>query len=64
MSIATYEQQKARLMAMARGEHKPAPGELKIWFSSIEIFGQALTIENGILSELIATKPAFRGVAP
>lgn len=59
VGIATYEQQKARLMAIARGEHKPAPDEPKIWFSSIESFAQVLSTKNQLLLELIAEgKPA------
>ena len=63
VGIATYEQQKARLMAIARGERKPAPDEPKIWFSSIESFGQAFAVENGPLSDLNATaKPTYGDV--
>jgi len=59
VGIATYEQQKARLMAMARGDHKPSPDEPKIWFSSIESFAQVLSTKNQLLLELIAdAKPA------
>lgn len=54
VGIATYEQQKARLMAIARGEYKPAPDEPKIWFSSIESFAQVLSTKNQLLLELIA----------
>lgn len=55
VGIAPYEQQKARLMAIARGEHKPAADEPKIWFSSIESFAQVLSTKNQLLLELIAT---------
>lgn len=59
VGIATYEQQKARLMAMALGEHTPAADEPKIWFSSIESFAQVLSTKNQLLLELIANaKPA------
>ncbi|MBK1842051.1 transcriptional regulator [Azospirillum sp. YIM B02556] len=54
VGIATYEQQKARLMAIARGEHKPASDDAKIWFSSIESFAQVLSTKNQLLLELIA----------
>ncbi len=54
VGIATYEQQKARLMAIARGEHKPTQDEPKIWFSSIESFAQVLSTKNQLLLELIA----------
>lgn len=54
VGIATYEQQKARLLAIARGEHKSTPDEPKIWFSSIESFAQVLSTKNQMLLELIA----------
>ena len=54
VGIATYEQQKARLMAIGRGEYKPAPDEPKIWFSSIESFAQVLSTKNQLLLDLIA----------
>lgn len=58
IGIASYEQQKARLMAIARGEHKPASDEPKIWFSSIESFAQVLSTKNQMLLEIIAeSKP-------
>ncbi len=59
VGIATYEQQKARLMAIARGEHKPSADEPKIWFSSIESLAQVLSTKNQLLLEMIAeAKPA------
>lgn len=59
VGIATYAQQKARLLAIARGTHKPTPDEPKIWFSSIESFAQVLSTKNQLLLELIAeAKPA------
>lgn len=54
VGIATYEQQKARLMAIARGEHRPSPDEPKIWFSSIESLAQILSTKNQVLLEMIA----------
>jgi predicted transcriptional regulator len=62
VGIATYEQQKARLMAIARGEYKPASDEPKIWFSSIESLAQVLSSKNQLLLEIIATnKPGSIG---
>jgi predicted transcriptional regulator len=59
VGIATYEQQKARLMAIARGEHVPGPDEPKLWFSSIESLAQVLSTQNQLLLEVIAeAKPA------
>ena len=62
VGIASYEQQKARLMAIARGEHKPASNEPKIWFSSIESLAQVLSSKNQLLLEIIAvSKPTSIG---
>lgn len=62
VGIANYEQQKARLMAIARGEYKPAPGEPKIWFSSMESLAQVLSSKNQLLLEVIAaSKPGSIG---
>lgn len=62
VGIATYEQQKARLMAIARGEYNPGSDEPKIWFSSIESLAQVLSSKNQLLLEIIATsKPGSIG---
>ena len=34
IGIASYDRMKARTMAIARGEHKPAKGEPTVWFTS------------------------------
>ena len=39
-------------MAIARGEYKPAKGEAKVWFTSIESFAKVLSGRN---RELLAT---------
>ena len=54
IGIAGYDQMKARTMAIARGEHAPAKGEPKVWFTSIESFAQLLSEHNRQLLELIA----------
>jgi len=62
VGIASYEQQKARLMAIALGEHKPKPDEPKIWFSSMESLAQVLSSKNQLLLEIIAlSKPTSIG---
>ena len=38
VGIASYEEMKARTLRIARGEHRVAPGEPKIWFTSTESF--------------------------
>ena len=40
VGIASYEDMKARTMAVARGEHRIAPDEPKVWFTSTEVLRQ------------------------
>ena len=54
IGIADYERMKARTMAIARGEHKPARGEPTVWFTSIESFAKVLSQRNRELLEMIA----------
>ena len=51
--ISTYDQMKARTMAIAKGEHKPKRGEPKIWFTSMESFARVLSDRNRALLDLI-----------
>jgi hypothetical protein len=37
IGIASYEEMKARTLAIARGELKPAAGDPKVWFTPTEI---------------------------
>ena len=53
IGIASYDQMKARTLAIARGEHTPAKGEPKVWFTSIESFAKLLSEHNRHLLELI-----------
>jgi predicted transcriptional regulator len=58
IGIATYEQFKARTIAIAKGEYKPRSGEPKIWFTSLDSFAKLLSANNRALLELIAqTQP-------
>lgn len=43
IGIADYDEMKARTLAIARGEHKPAEGEPTVWFTSVKRFGEALS---------------------
>ena len=54
IGIAGYDRMKARTMAIARGEHKPARGEPTVWFTSIESFAKVLSGRNRELLALIA----------
>ena len=40
VGIASYEDMKARTMAVARGERRIAPDEPKVWFTSTEVLRQ------------------------
>jgi predicted transcriptional regulator len=54
VGIASYEQMKARTLAIARGEHRPAAGEPKVWFISAESFARVLSDRNRALLGIIA----------
>ena len=54
VGIASYEEFKARTMAIARGELKPAPDDPKVWFTSIESLAKVLSDKNRELLALIS----------
>jgi predicted transcriptional regulator len=54
VGIASYEQMKARTLAIARGEYRPAAGEPKVWFRSSESFARVLSDRNRALLGVIA----------
>ncbi len=54
IGITGYDRMKARTMAIARGEHKPAKGEPTVWFISVESFAKVLSQRNRELLALIA----------
>jgi predicted transcriptional regulator len=56
VGIASYEDMKARTMAIARGERRVAPGEPKVWFTSTESFAKVLSAGNRALLEIIVEK--------
>jgi predicted transcriptional regulator len=56
VGIASYEEMKARTMRIARGEHRVAPGEPKVWFTSTESFAKVLSAGNRELLRIIAEK--------
>jgi predicted transcriptional regulator len=55
VGIASYEQMKARTMAIARGERKPSRGEPRVWFTSMDSFARVLSDRNRALLDLIAS---------
>lgn len=59
IGIMPQEQIRARLLAIARGELKPRPGDPKIWFTSMRSLAEVLSDENRALLNIIRdTKPA------
>src|SRR6202166_1434131 len=52
--IASYDEMKARTMAVARGERRVAPNEPKVWFTSTESFAKVLSAGNRELLQVIA----------
>ena len=55
VGIASYDEMKARTLAIARGEYKPGPNEPKVWFTSPDSFAKVLSANNRALLEVIAT---------
>jgi predicted transcriptional regulator len=53
IGIASYQEMKARTMAIARGDYKITKGEPKIWFTSAESFAKVLSDKNRGLLEMI-----------
>lgn len=49
VGIASYEEMKARTMAIARGTLKPKPGDPKVWFPSTESLVRVLSDKNRTL---------------
>ncbi len=54
VGITGYEQVKARTLAIARGEYRPAAGEPKVWFTSTESFARILSDRNRALLGIVA----------
>src|ERR1017187_6444261 len=49
IGIASYEEMKARTLAIARGELKPKPTDPKVWFPSTESLVRVLSDKNRLL---------------
>jgi len=59
IGIASYEDFKARTIAIARGELAPGPDEPKVWFQSTESFAKVLSNKNrALLATIAETHPA------
>ena len=58
VGIASYDDMKARTMAIARGELLPKPGDPKVWFTSPESFAKLLSNRNrALLAQIADTHP-------
>jgi len=58
IGIASYEDMKARTLAIARGKLKPKAHEPKVWFTSTESFAKVLSKKNRtLLAVIAATQP-------
>lgn len=53
IGIASQDAIRARARAIARGEHKPAPDEPRIWFTSMRSLAEVLSDDNRALLKLI-----------
>ncbi|MDP6708084.1 MAG: MarR family transcriptional regulator [Alphaproteobacteria bacterium] len=53
VGIASYDEMKARTLAIARGERRRRRAEPKVWFTSVESFAKVLSERNRALLELI-----------
>jgi len=53
IGIMSQEKIRARVLAIARGEHKPKPGEPKIWFTSMKSLAEVLSDDNRALLHVI-----------
>jgi predicted transcriptional regulator len=58
IGIMPQEKIRARVLAIARGEYKPKPGEPKVWFTSMKSLSEVLSDDNrALLRVMTETKP-------
>jgi predicted transcriptional regulator len=58
VGIASYEDMKARTLAIAKGELRPKPSDPKVWFTSPESFAKLLSNRNrSLLAQIADTRP-------
>ncbi len=55
IGIASFEEQREMVMAIATGEFVPPEDFPQVWFSSLESLAQVLSKKNQLLLHLIAT---------
>lgn len=56
VGIASYDEMKARTLAVARGEQRIKPDEPRVWFTSTESFAKVLSAGNRELLQLISDR--------
>lgn len=58
IGILSQEKIRERILAIARGDYKPGPGEPRIWFTSMRSLAEVLSDDNRALLHLIVeTRP-------
>jgi predicted transcriptional regulator len=55
VGIASQEEIRERMLAIAKGEFKPKPSNPRIWFTSMRSFAKAVSDENRALLDVIRT---------
>ena len=55
VGIASQEEIRERILAIAKGEFKPKPSDPRIWFTSMRSLSQVLSDENRALLDVIRT---------
>jgi predicted transcriptional regulator len=56
VDIASYDEMRARTMAVAHDERRVLPDELKVWFTSTESFAKVLSAGNRALLRVVAER--------
>ena len=58
VGIMSQERMREHVLAIARGEYKPKPGEPKVWFTSMRSLAEVLSDDNRALLQVIQqTRP-------
>ena len=53
IGVMPQQQIRARMIAIAKGEYKPKPGEPRIWFTSMKSVAEVLSDQNRALLKII-----------
>jgi predicted transcriptional regulator len=53
VGIASQEEIRERMLAIAKGEFKPKPSDPRIWFTSMRSLAQAVSDESRALLDVI-----------